>query len=54
MEKKEFDFLLHETLRDFDSLRKAKQQDPTLVDDYVLSQLDQIKLKISLIIGDNV
>lgn len=51
--KYHFDHLLHEVLRDVTTLRKVKGSHPEYVDDYVLQQLDEIKLLINKIVGES-
>ena len=46
-EKYEFDFLLHEVLRDVTNLRKTKTNHPCWVDDYVLETVDKIQLSLN-------
>ena len=51
--KEQFEFLLHEVLRDVGILRNAKSNNPDWIDDYVMQQIDEINLFLLKIKGDN-
>ena len=51
MNKKEFDFLLREVVKNLDTLSKEKRKHPDYIDDEVMFNLDVVEFKIRTIRG---